>query len=417
MPRYVLMAATIVTLFGSVQAIAANDAALGHVRTLLQSGNESVRVVCFGDSVTGVYYHTGGRRAWPDILGIALKKQYPKAKVEMFNAGISGNTTQAALERIDRDVIARKPHVVAVMFGLNDLVGGNRQAYRDNLKAIVRRCHESGAVVVLCTLNSVYPTRTFMASAARPMSVVAEYSQIVRDVASEESALLADCFRAYEYVRNRDATEWMLLMSEDIHPCMGGHKLFAETVAKSISGKPVSLAGVLPPTDALKFTLTRLKVGQPVNVIAMPPYDRIVPEVLKRLFPGAQVNVTTWPVEGQSVPAIMEWSKGVRGKNPNLVVLAVPVNAEAKDEEAFIRNYNWIVSWSTSYERAAWDFLPILPSVTGPVAAGEHRRAELARRIICGGDVEYVDRKRGDARSADQILLEWIRQRAIQQQQ
>ena len=46
MPRYVLMAATIVTLFGSVQAIAANDAALGHVRTLLQSGNESVRVVC-----------------------------------------------------------------------------------------------------------------------------------------------------------------------------------------------------------------------------------------------------------------------------------------------------------------------------------------------------------------------------------
>ena len=36
---------------------------------LLQAGKEPVRVVCLGDSVTGVYYHTGGRRAirtcWP----------------------------------------------------------------------------------------------------------------------------------------------------------------------------------------------------------------------------------------------------------------------------------------------------------------------------------------------------------------
>jgi len=56
---------------------------------MLEAGQEPVRIVCFGDSVTGVYYHTGGRRAWTDMLGIALGKAYPKAKVEMFNAGIS----------------------------------------------------------------------------------------------------------------------------------------------------------------------------------------------------------------------------------------------------------------------------------------------------------------------------------------
>jgi len=189
---YMLMIVALVTPPCSLQALAADDPALAHVRIMLETGRAPVRIVCFGDSVTGVYYHTGGRRAWPDMLGIALKEQYPKAKIEVFNAGISGNTTVKALERIDRDVIARKPHLVAVMFGLNDLVNGNRQAYRDNLKTMIRRCRELGAAVALCTLNSVYRTRTFMASAPRPLSVVAEYSEIVRDVARSRTIACRD---------------------------------------------------------------------------------------------------------------------------------------------------------------------------------------------------------------------------------
>ncbi len=37
-------------------------------RDALKEG-KPVRVVCFGDSVTGVYYHTGSRRAYTDMLG------------------------------------------------------------------------------------------------------------------------------------------------------------------------------------------------------------------------------------------------------------------------------------------------------------------------------------------------------------
>lgn len=39
---------------------------------LLSEARESVRIVCFGDSITGTYYHSGGRRAWPEMLQIAL---------------------------------------------------------------------------------------------------------------------------------------------------------------------------------------------------------------------------------------------------------------------------------------------------------------------------------------------------------
>jgi acyl-CoA thioesterase-1 len=339
------------------------------------------------------------------MLGIALKKAYPNAKIEVFNAGISGHRTTDALARIDRDVLARKPHLVAVMFGLNDIVARDRKLYRDNLATIVARGRRSGAAVVLCTLNSVYPNDP------RPQSTVAEFSQIVRDLARQKSVLVADCFRAYEDIRSQSPTEWMLLMSEDIHPCMDGDKLFAKTVAETIAGKPISLADVPPPADTLQFSLARLKAGQPVSVIAMPPYDRVIRDVLAELFPRATIDVTTWPVDGQSLSAMVKWSEGIRNRKPNLVVMAVPASADAKDVESFIRQYHWIRSNCVGYAHAVWDVVPILPSVTAPLAPGERERAELARRVIVGGDVEYVDRKPDDARSAREILLEWLRQR------
>lgn len=383
---------------------AAEQPRMDRVTTLLTAGREPVRIVCFGDSVTGVYYHTGGRRAWCDMLGLALQKIYPQAKVAMFNAGISGNTTAAALQRIDRDVLAHRPHLVVVMFGLNDIVRGGPAQYRANLRTIVDRCQNADAAVVLCTPNSVYP------NAARPPAVVAEFAQIAREVAREKAVPLADCFRAYDALHAQDLTEWQICMSEDIHPSMAGHKLMAETMAATISGQTASLRDVPPPDDALRFTLQRLKAGQPVRVIAMPPYDRIVKDALLELFPNAQVDVTPWPATGTSLAAIMNWGKeNVRLRKPHLVVLAVPAAADAPDEETFIRQYHWICSWSVAFGAAEWDLLPILPNVTGPVATQDAARAALARRIIAAVDVQFIDRAAADARPARQIVLDWIR--------
>jgi len=57
----------------------ADEPACPRTVKLLSAGEETVRIVCFGDSLTGVYYHTGGRRAYSDMLGIALKKITPRA--------------------------------------------------------------------------------------------------------------------------------------------------------------------------------------------------------------------------------------------------------------------------------------------------------------------------------------------------
>jgi len=45
------------------------------------------------------------------------------------------------------------------MFGLNDITKQQSPLYPQNLKAIIDRCRDAGAAVVLCTLNSVQPQR------------------------------------------------------------------------------------------------------------------------------------------------------------------------------------------------------------------------------------------------------------------
>ena len=154
----VVAALVLVALWGNVTA--SEPLRPERTRALLEAGGEPVRIVAFGDSITGVYYHTGGRRAWCDMLGEALRKVYPKADVRMINAGISGHTSERGLGRMERDVCAHRPHLVVVMFGMNDCTGNNLDRFRANMAAIVTRCREAGAEVVLCTPNNVYPNET-----------------------------------------------------------------------------------------------------------------------------------------------------------------------------------------------------------------------------------------------------------------
>jgi lysophospholipase L1-like esterase len=384
-------------------AVGGEPTALERAVALLQAGQETVRVVCFGDSITGVYYHTGGRRAWCDMLGIALGRAYAHARLQMINAGVSGNTTAAGLKRIERDVLTHRPHIVVVMFGMNDVVRTPRETFDANLRTIVGQCRSVGAAVVLCTPNSVYP------SPQRPVERLAEFAQVVRQVAAELSVPLSDCYQAYEDIRARDPLAWKLLMSETIHPSMNGHRLFAEVTAQAISGRSVSLADVAPPEDVLRFTLQRLRADRPLKLIAMPPYDRIVAEAIHNQYPAAQIEVTPWPAEGQSLWQLEQWGKTIRRQAPHLVVVAVPAAAGAVDQEAFIRSYAWVLNWSIDFGRSNWDRLVILPSVTGPLTADQKRSEDLARRVILGADAACIDRPAGEQRAAADIVHDYVR--------
>jgi lysophospholipase L1-like esterase len=374
----------------------------GEATSLLGSfGAEPVKIVCMGDSVTGVYYHTGGRRAYPEMLEVAIRKAVPKANVTVINAGISGNTTADGLARLDRDVLAHKPQIVTISFGLNDVVRVPPDAFRQNLVTLIERCRGAGAKVVLCTPNAIMP-------GSRSIPKVVEYCEIIRDVAKQQKTGLCDQFAAGESWRRSDAWAWRLSLSDAIHPNMAGHKRMAEELCRVITGRWASLDNEPPLRPALVKTLARIEAGQPVRVLAMPPYDALIGPALKSINPKAEVSVTPWPVAGKPLAEIEKTAKDtVRQQKPDLVLLAVPRNAAVENDEAFAARFSWIMNWSLSFGHAEWDCLVVHPAVTEPSVAGP--RDDLMRRLVRSQDLHLVDRAAGVTAPAEEIFKQALK--------
>jgi hypothetical protein len=287
------------------------------------------------------------------------------------------------------------------MFGMNDLVRTPVADFQNNLREIIRRCRAIDAEVVLCTQNSI------VESPQRPGAKLAEFTQAIRHIAKAESLPVADCFAAFEAVHAKDALEWNLLLSDPIHPNMAGHKLFAETIAYTISGQKTSLAYIGPPLPALRHTLDLLKVGKPVKVLAMPPYDTLIAPAIQQLYPKAIVKVTPWPVEGQTLAQLEESAKKVRTMAQDLVLIAVPVLLPLQKPEAFHKSYSWIMNWSLSFGPQGWDVIVALPSAAKTKLTTEEQQHEaFARRLIEAQDLHMLA---GDASALTALLTQHLK--------
>ena len=371
-------------------------------KPLLTFGEKPATIVCLGDSVTGVYYHTGGKRAYPEMLEIAIKLAIPKANVTVINAGISGHTTQDGLNRLDQDVLAKKPDLVTVSFGLNDMVRIPEDQFRKNLETIVARCREAKADVVLCTPNAV------LNSGGRPTEKLEHYCEVIRTTARDLKLSVCDQYQAGDALRAKDAWGWRLTLSDPIHPNMDGHRLMAEELCRTITGKSVSLKDVAPPSPVLAKTLDLIKQSKPIRVLAMSPFDKLIGPALKRQHPNAMVEVTTWPTDGKSLADLEAAAKQtVRAMKPDLVVIAVPRTATADSDEQFVNAYSWVMNWSLSFGHQEWDCFVLHPSVAAPGSTAP--RDDLVRQLVKAQHLSLVDRDAGDDAATEDVLFNWLR--------
>lgn len=171
----------------------------GKVRNLDTRGRN---VIAFGDSLTAGY-------------GAAAGEDYPSrlaaiSGIPILNAGVSGDTTQTALERIDR-VAGQDPRIVIVGLGGNDYLNGVPIGTTEtNLRAIVRKFHDAGAMVIL--LGFRFP------------SLNANYEAMYERVAEEERCLLVAGVLA-------GILTDPALKSDAIHPNAKGYELMARRLS------------------------------------------------------------------------------------------------------------------------------------------------------------------------------------------
>lgn len=193
--------------------------------------DRKIKVVFFGDSITELAVEPGGYIKKIDSLSTSehLNSQY-----EFVGAGVSGNKIYDLYLRIKEDVISKKPDIVVIYIGVNDVwhkqlagTGTDPDKFVGFYRAIIKTLRENGAKVMICTPAVIGEKRD---SSNEQDGDLNSYSQLIRDLAKELHAPLVDLrtiFLDYEKLNNPDNVESGILTRDRVHLNEKGNLLVA----------------------------------------------------------------------------------------------------------------------------------------------------------------------------------------------
>jgi lysophospholipase L1-like esterase len=198
------------------------------------------RIVFLGDSIT----EAGERnpKGFVQLIRKELKEKHPDLGIEVIGAGISGNKVPDLQKRLERDVLRKKPTVVVIYIGINDVWHGERNPalgtpkdrYEAGLKDVIGRIKDAGARVVLCTPSVIGEKKGGGNSLDTRLD---EYAAISRAVAKETHVYLCDlhsAFREYLQEHNPQDGEKGVLTADRVHLNDAGNRFVAERILKCL---------------------------------------------------------------------------------------------------------------------------------------------------------------------------------------
>lgn len=201
------------TVFALVLAVLA---ALGAVSSPAGAADRTVRIVAFGDSLTAGYGLPPGRGFAPR-LEAALKAA--GLHVEVIDAGLSGDTTDMGLARLDWSV-PEDADAVIVELGANDALRGlPAEDARKNLDEIVARLTARGQKVLVAGM---------MAPRNLGDDYVKAFDPIFADVAKAHGALL------YPFFLDGVALDPKLVLPDGLHPTAEGVDVIVAHILPSV---------------------------------------------------------------------------------------------------------------------------------------------------------------------------------------
>ena len=198
------------------------------------------KIIFFGDSITqqGV-----GPKGYVTLIKTTLTEKNKDLGIEVIGAGISGNKVPNLQSRLEKDVLAKKPTLVVIYIGINDVWHGEKNPangtpadkFESGLKEIIGKIKEGGARVVLCTPTVIGEKK---AGANSLDAKLDEYADISRKVAKDTGSQLCDLRKAFvDHIakNNPDDKEKGILTGDRVHLNEAGNKLVAETILAIIA--------------------------------------------------------------------------------------------------------------------------------------------------------------------------------------
>ncbi|GIU81405.1 MAG: arylesterase [Acidobacteria bacterium] len=182
-----------------------------------QEKSKKPKIIAFGDSLT-VGFGLSEKESYPYLLQQRLNAE--GYDYEVINAGISGDTTQGGLERIDWSLDQENVEILILALGGNDLLRGIPPSQtKRNLAQIIERAKSKNIKVLLCGMLA-------------PPTMGREYQRDFNTLFPD----LADKYNVafMPFLLEGVALKKELNQADGIHPNAEGMKVVAENVYQAL---------------------------------------------------------------------------------------------------------------------------------------------------------------------------------------
>ncbi len=226
-----------------------NDLAAGEIPVFVPPPKPTPKsggIWMFGDSTTAP---RGGVKVYAERMETML--QSIGSSLSVYNAGIPSNTTDHAVKRLQSDVLAYKPRIVVMQFGINDSAIDvwekppatqprvSLESYIANYRVMITDARKAGATVIVMTTNPLrWHSKTRELYGKPPYQPDAEdgfesptlltFNDALRRLAKELKVPLVDVHAAYPAYAAKKKTSISAMLPDGMHPGNLGQLLVAE---------------------------------------------------------------------------------------------------------------------------------------------------------------------------------------------
>lgn len=191
------------------------------------------RVVFLGDSITA-------QKLYTKYVENYYTAYHPEWKVSFVNAGVGGDRSSAAVNRVQKDVIDQNPTVVTICFGMNDAAyrptvdPEGLKNFSDGMKQLISMVREkTKARIVLLTTTCVDSNKN--PKLVGYNETLAAFVAETKKIGEAEKLPVIDLHHPMltQLEKGQAADPAFTLIPDGVHPNEAGHTLMANTMLKA----------------------------------------------------------------------------------------------------------------------------------------------------------------------------------------
>lgn len=201
------------------------------------TGQDKIKVIFFGDSITQAGVNPGGYIKRID----SMARIQGKMNYDFIGAGIGGNKIYDLYLRMEDDVLSKNPNVVVLYIGVNDVwhktssgTGTDADKFAKFYQAVIDKIKPKNAKIILCTPAVIGEK---IDGSNQQDGDLTEYSKIIRGLAQKNGLPLVDLRKAfieYNSRNNKENKDRGILTTDRVHLNAIGNQLVADEIWKAI---------------------------------------------------------------------------------------------------------------------------------------------------------------------------------------